>query len=103
MAEETDLGKCNFRNFRSCVTLILTLDRVDVTQVRGRAGRWSDATSNSRCMGALHSLLSTKETLGNCYTVLKTNENNVRNVLIHLCGSVVSDQGVGFATRWFQV
>jgi len=30
MAEERDLEKCNFRNFRSLVTLILTLDRVVV-------------------------------------------------------------------------
>ena len=28
MAEKTDLEKCNFRNFRSPVTLTLTLDRV---------------------------------------------------------------------------
>ena len=28
MAEETDLEKCNFQNFRSPVTLPLTLDRV---------------------------------------------------------------------------
>jgi len=28
MAEEIDLEKCNFRNFRSPVTLTLTLDRV---------------------------------------------------------------------------
>jgi len=28
MAEETDLKKCNFQNFRSPVTLTLTLDRV---------------------------------------------------------------------------
>jgi len=28
MAEETDLEKCNFRNFRSLMTLTLTLDRV---------------------------------------------------------------------------
>jgi len=28
MAKETDLEKCNFRNFRSPVTLTLTLDRV---------------------------------------------------------------------------
>ena len=31
VAEETDLEKCNFRNFRSSVTL--TLDRVEVTLV----------------------------------------------------------------------
>jgi len=30
MAEERDLEKCNFRNFRSSVTLTLTLDRVEV-------------------------------------------------------------------------
>jgi len=29
MAEEVDLEKCNFRNFRSSVTLTLTLDRVE--------------------------------------------------------------------------
>jgi len=28
MAEETDLEKCNYRNFRSPMTLTLTLDRV---------------------------------------------------------------------------
>jgi len=33
VAEETDQEKCNFRNFRSSVTLILTLDRVEVTLV----------------------------------------------------------------------
>ena len=31
MAEEIDLEKCNFLNFRSSVTLILTLDLVEVT------------------------------------------------------------------------
>jgi len=38
MAQEIDLEKCNFRNFRSSVTLILTLtlDRVEVTLVRIR-------------------------------------------------------------------
>jgi len=30
MAEEIDLEKCNFRNFRSSVTLIFTLDQVEV-------------------------------------------------------------------------
>jgi len=34
MAEEIDLEKCNFRNFRSSVTLTLTLDRVEVILVR---------------------------------------------------------------------
>jgi len=34
--EEIDLEKCNFRNFRSSVTLTLTLDRVEVTLVRIR-------------------------------------------------------------------
>jgi len=33
IAEETDLEKCNFRNFRSSVTLILTLDQVEVILV----------------------------------------------------------------------
>jgi len=33
MAEQIDLEKCNFRNFRSSVTFILTLDRVKVTLV----------------------------------------------------------------------
>jgi len=33
MAKEIDLEKCNFRNFRSSVTLILTLDRIEVTLV----------------------------------------------------------------------
>jgi len=33
MAEEIDLQKCNFRNFKSSVTLTLTLDRVEVTLV----------------------------------------------------------------------
>jgi len=33
-AEEIDLEKCTFRNFRSSVTLTLTLDRVEVTLVR---------------------------------------------------------------------
>jgi len=33
MAEEIDVEKCNFRNFRSSVTLILTLDLVEVTLV----------------------------------------------------------------------
>jgi len=32
--EEIDVGKCNFRNFRSSVTLTLTLNRVEVTLVR---------------------------------------------------------------------
>jgi len=38
-AEEIDLEKCNFRNFRSSVTLTLTLDQFEVTLVRisGRA------------------------------------------------------------------
>jgi len=31
MAQEIDLEKCNFRNFRSSVALTLTLDRVEVT------------------------------------------------------------------------
>jgi len=34
MAEEIDQEKCNFQNFRSLVTLILTLDRVEVTMMR---------------------------------------------------------------------
>jgi len=34
MAEEIDLEKCNFRKFRSSVTLNLTLDRLEVTLVR---------------------------------------------------------------------
>jgi len=34
MAEEIDVEKCNFRNSSSSVTLILTLDWVDVTLVR---------------------------------------------------------------------
>ena len=34
MVEEIDLEKCSFRNFRSSVTLILTLDRVEVILVR---------------------------------------------------------------------
>jgi len=34
MAEEIDLEKCNFRNFRSPVTLTVTLDRVEVILVR---------------------------------------------------------------------
>ena len=34
MAEEIDIEKCNFWNFRSLVTLILTLDRVEVILVR---------------------------------------------------------------------
>jgi len=33
-AEEIDLEKCTFRNFRSSVTLTLTLDRVEITLVR---------------------------------------------------------------------
>jgi len=33
-AEEIDLEKCTFRNFGSSVSLTLTLDRVEVTQVR---------------------------------------------------------------------
>jgi len=33
MAEEIDLEQCNFSNFRSSLTLILTLDRVKVTLV----------------------------------------------------------------------
>jgi len=33
-ATEIDPEKCNFRNFRSSVTLTLTLDRVEVTLVR---------------------------------------------------------------------
>jgi len=33
MAEEIDVEKCNFQNFTSSMTLILTLDRVDVTLV----------------------------------------------------------------------
>jgi len=33
-AEKFDLEKCTFRNFRSSVTLTLTLDRVEVTLVR---------------------------------------------------------------------
>ena len=37
MAEERDLEKCNFRNFRSLVTLILTLDLVEVTGVHIRS------------------------------------------------------------------
>jgi len=32
-AEETDLEKCNFRNFGSSVTLTLTVNRVEVTLV----------------------------------------------------------------------
>ena len=31
--EETDIEKCNFRNFKSSVTLILTLDQVEVILV----------------------------------------------------------------------
>ena len=31
MAKEIDLEKCNFRNFRSSVTLTLISDRVEVT------------------------------------------------------------------------
>jgi len=34
MAEDIDLEECNFRKFKSSVTLILTLDRVEVTLVR---------------------------------------------------------------------
>jgi len=34
IADEIDLEKCNFRNFRSFMTLTLTLDRVEVTLVR---------------------------------------------------------------------
>jgi len=34
MTEEIDPEKCNFGNFRSSVTLILTLDRVEVILVR---------------------------------------------------------------------
>jgi len=34
MAEEIDLEKCTFRNFRSSVTLTLTLYRVEVTLMR---------------------------------------------------------------------
>jgi len=34
MAKELDQEKCNFRNFRSSITLILTLDRVKVTPLR---------------------------------------------------------------------
>jgi len=34
MAEEIDLEKCNFRKFRSSVTLIVTLDWVEVILVR---------------------------------------------------------------------
>jgi len=33
-AEEIDLEKCNFCNFRRSVTLILTVDVVEVTLVR---------------------------------------------------------------------
>jgi len=38
MAKEIDLEKCKFRNFRSSVTLILTLDRVEVKLV-DKSGR----------------------------------------------------------------
>jgi len=38
MAEEIDLEKYNFRNLRNSVTLILTLDRVEVILV-GISGR----------------------------------------------------------------
>jgi len=34
MAEEIELEKCNFRNFRSSVTSILTLAKVEVILVR---------------------------------------------------------------------
>jgi len=34
MAEETDVEKCNFWNFRSSVTLILTLHLAEVILVR---------------------------------------------------------------------
>jgi len=34
MADEIDLEKCTFHNFRSSVTLTLTLDRVEVMLVR---------------------------------------------------------------------
>ena len=34
MAEEIDVEKCNFRKFRSLVTLTLTLDRVEVILVQ---------------------------------------------------------------------
>jgi len=34
MAEKIDLEKCNFQNFRSPVTLTLTLDRVEVIRLR---------------------------------------------------------------------
>jgi len=33
MAEEIEVEKCNLRNFRSSVTLTLTLDQVEVTLV----------------------------------------------------------------------
>jgi len=33
MADEIDLEKCNFRTFRSSVTLTLTLDQVEVKRV----------------------------------------------------------------------
>jgi len=34
MVKEIDLEKCNCRNFKSSLTLTLTLDRVEVTLVR---------------------------------------------------------------------
>ena len=34
MAEEIDLEKCNFRNFKSSTTLTLTLDRVEMILMR---------------------------------------------------------------------
>jgi len=68
MVEETDLEKFNFRNFRSSVTLIFTLDWVKVTlahisgrglpihQIRSKSeelfvdgrtyGHWTDLSSN---------------------------------------------------------
>jgi len=34
MAEEIEIQKCNFRNFRSPMTSTLTLERVEVTRMR---------------------------------------------------------------------
>jgi len=49
MAEEIELEKCNFRNFRSPATLTLTLDRVKVIPVRisGRGLPTHQITSKS--------------------------------------------------------
>ena len=49
MAEGIDLEKCNFRKFRGSVTLILTLDRVEIILlcISGRSQRTHQITSKS--------------------------------------------------------